>query len=145
MKVPRRIFRQYDIRGIVGEEITTDFAYALGKAYGTILRDHGGNTVSIGQDVRPSSPDLADALIDGLRTEGINVIRIGTVPTPLLYFSLFHLPVDGGIQVTASHNPREYNGFKINLGRDVVWGEGIQRIREIIEKEAFLKTFERGK
>ncbi|RKY99774.1 MAG: phosphomannomutase, partial [Candidatus Hydrothermota bacterium] len=74
-----------------------------------------------------------------------NVIRIGTVPTPLLYFSLFHLPVDGGIQVTASHNPREYNGFKINLGRDVVWGEGIQRIREIIEKEAFLKTFERGK
>ncbi len=145
MKVPKNIFRQYDIRGIVGDEVTTELAYMLGKAYGTMLRDHGGSVASVGRDVRPSSPDLADALIDGMRSVGINVINIGVVPTPILYFSLFHLPVHGGIEVTASHNPREYNGFKINLGHNVVWGEGIQKLREIIEKETFARTFEKGK
>jgi phosphomannomutase/phosphoglucomutase len=145
MKVNPAIFRMYDIRGVVGSDITPDFAEILGLAYGTYLREKGGQRVSVGRDVRPSSLDLKDALIEGLRRTGIHVTDIGIVPTPLLYFSLHNLPVDGGIEVTASHNPKEYNGFKINLGKETLYGEEIQKLREIMEGGNFPKTFERGK
>ncbi len=145
MKVNPQIFRMYDVRGIAGEDITTDLAYALGKAYGTMLRNKGGDTITVGRDVRKTSKDLQDALIDGLRSVGVNVINIGVVPTPVMYFSLFKWPVHGGIQVTASHNPKEYNGFKINIGRDTVYGDGIQELRRMIESEEFFNTHERGK
>ncbi len=145
MKVNREIFRMYDIRGIVGRDITPDFAYHLGKGYGTIIRNAGGKRLSVGNDVRKSSPELKDALIDGLTSVGIEVLDLGTVPTPVMYFSTFTLPVDGGIEVTASHNPKEYNGFKINFGKESFFGDDIQKLREIIEKEAYYKTAEKGK
>ena len=145
MKVNREIFRMYDIRGIVGTDITPDFAYHLGKGYGTIIRNAGGKRLSVGNDVRKSSPELKDALIDGLTSVGIEVLDLGTVPTPVMYFSTFTLPVDGGIEVTASHNPKEYNGFKINFGKESFFGDDIQKLRGIIEKEAYYKTAEKGK
>ncbi len=145
MKVNPQIFRMYDIRGIVGTDITPEFAFHLGKGYGTIIREKGGKRLSVGNDVRKSSPELKDALIDGLTSVGIEVLDLGTVPTPVMYFSTFTLPVHGGIEVTASHNPREYNGFKINIGKDSFFGEQIQKLRELIEKEEYLKTSERGK
>ena len=145
MKVPKEIFRMYDIRGIADRDITEDFAFNLGRAFGKIVRENGGKAVAVGMDVRPTSPKYKDALVDGFRQTGIDVYDIEVVPTPLQYYSLYKLPVDGGIQVTASHNPREYNGFKISLGKYSFFGEGIQRLREIIEKEEFLHLFERGK
>ncbi len=145
MKVNPQVFRMYDIRGIAGTDITPEFAFHLGKGYGTIIRENGGKRLSVGNDVRKSSPELKDALIDGLNSVGIEVLDLGTVPTPVMYFSTFTLPVDGGIEVTASHNPREYNGFKINIGKDSFFGEQIQKLREIIEKESYIKTVERGK
>jgi len=145
MKVNPQIFRMYDIRGIVGTEITPQFAEYLGRAYGIYLRDKGGERISIGRDVRPSSVELQDALVEGLRRTGIDVFDIGVVPTPLLYFTLYKLPVDGGIEVTASHNPKEYNGFKINLGKETLYGKEIQKLREIMEKETLPTLFERGK
>lgn len=145
MKVPKEIFRMYDIRGIADRDITEDFAFNLGRAFGKIVRENGGKAVSVGMDVRPTSPKYKAALVDGFRQTGLDVYDIGVVPTPLQYYSLYKLPVDGGIQVTASHNPREYNGFKISLGKYSFFGEGIQRLRIIIEKEEFLHLFERGK
>ncbi len=144
MQVHQSIFRKYDIRGIAGQEITEDLAYHLGRAYGSVLKEGGGSRIAVGQDVRPHSTPLKDALIDGLRDTGVSVLDLGTVPTPLMYFALFQLDVHGGIQVTASHNPPEYNGFKINLGKDTVYGDGIQDLRKRIETENYLKTHERG-
>ncbi len=145
MKINPQIFRMYDIRGIVGTDITPEFAYHLGKGYGTIIKQSGGNRLSVGNDVRKSSPELKDALIEGLTSVGVEVLDLGTVPTPVMYFSTFTLPVDGGIEVTASHNPKEYNGFKLNIGKESFFGENIQKLRDIIEKENYFKTHERGK
>jgi phosphomannomutase/phosphoglucomutase len=145
MDVERSIFRLYDIRGIVGAEIAEDFAFGLGKGYGTIVKRKGGKTLTVGCDVRPSSEGLKAALVDGLRAVGVSVIDLGTVPTPLLYFSLFVQNVQGGVQVTASHNPTEYNGFKLNLGRETFFGDDIQDLRKIMEKDDFDKTLEKGK
>jgi phosphomannomutase/phosphoglucomutase len=144
MDVERSIFRLYDIRGIVGTEIVEDFAFGLGKGYGTIVRRKGGKRLAVGSDVRPSSGPLKEALSDGLRSVGVSVVDIGTVPTPLLYFSLFVQDVQGGIQVTASHNPTEYNGFKLNLGRDTFFGDDIQDLMKLMEKDDFDRTFEKG-
>ena len=88
----------YDIRGIAGEDITPELAFALGKAYGTLLREKGGKVVSVGRDVRHTSGDLEEGLIDGLRSVGVDVYEIGVVPTPVMYYSLFKWPVHGGIQ-----------------------------------------------
>jgi phosphomannomutase/phosphoglucomutase len=145
MDVERSIFRLYDIRGIVGTEIVEDFAFGLGKAYGTIVKRKGGNTLAVGSDVRPSSDGLKAALVDGLRSVGMGVIDLGTVPTPLLYFSLFVQDVQGGVQVTASHNPTEYNGFKLNIGRKTFFGDDIQDLMVAMEKDDFDKTLEKGK
>lgn len=145
MKINPQIFRMYDIRGIVGTDITPEFAYHLGKGFGTIIKESGGQRLSVGNDVRKSSPELKDALIDGLTSTGIEVLDLGTVPTPVMYFSTFTLPVDGGIEVTASHNPKEYNGFKLNFGKESFFGENIQKLRKIIEKENYYKTYETGK
>lgn len=132
------IFRQYDIRGIVGRDLTTEAATAIGRAYATHVRDRGiQGTVSVGRDNRPSGGSLRDALVEGLTSGGVNVIDIGVVPTPLLYWSLHHLPVVGGIQITGSHNPPEYNGFKLCVGKESLHGDGIIRLREIIGQQRF--------
>ena len=129
MNLSREIFRQYDVRGIVGRDLTAGTAYTLGRAYAAYLANRGhSGPVAIGRDNRPSGDELRDALVRGLTESGLDVIDIGQVPTPLLYWSLNHLAVAGGIQVTGSHNPPEYNGFKLSLGTASIHGEEIQEI-----------------
>jgi phosphomannomutase/phosphoglucomutase len=129
MTLSREIFRQYDVRGVVGRDLTADAAYALGRAYAAYLSNKGASgSVAVGRDNRPSGDELRDALVRGLTECGLNVVDVGLVPTPLLYWALNHLDVVGGIQVTGSHNPPEYNGFKLSLGTESIHGEEIQEL-----------------
>ena len=135
MAIHPGIFRQYDIRGIVDRDLTIEAATAIGRAYATLVRNRGiEGTVSVGRDNRPSGGMLRDALVEGLTSAGANVVDIGVVPTPLLYWSLHHLSVIGGIQITGSHNPPEYNGFKLCVGHDSLHGDGILALRQLIER-----------
>ena len=131
------IFREYDIRGIFPEELNQDTAYQLGLALGTYFQDNGVRKISVGRDCRLSSPDLSKWLIQGLNQAGTDVIDVGMVPTPLLYFSLHKLAVGGGIQITGSHNPPEFNGFKICLGEASIHGQEIRKIRKIAASAEF--------
>ncbi len=132
------LFREYDIRGIVGKDLTEDVAERIGRAYATMAEAKGVKTVSVGRDGRLSSPSLRDGLVRGLMAGGVHVVDLGVCPTPLLYFSLFRLPVDGGIMITGSHNAADYNGFKVCLGRETLHGEEIQELRRIMEAGAFV-------
>ncbi len=132
------IFRTYDIRGIAKEDLTDDVVYRLGRAYATYISREGLNEISLGRDVRLSSCRIRDALAGGLLDGGLEVIDVGEVPTPVLYFSTFFLDLDGGIMITGSHNPKEYNGFKILKGKNTIYGEEIQSLREIVESEDFV-------
>lgn len=129
------IFRAYDIRGIWGEELTEEVAENVGKAYGGTLPV--GSTISVGRDVRLSGPDLMPALIKGLVSTGLNVIDVGVVPTPLLYFSIHNWDLDGGIMITGSHNPPKYNGFKMCRQGGTLYGPHIKELEGIIEKGDF--------
>ncbi|MFP4347283.1 MAG: phosphomannomutase/phosphoglucomutase [Desulfococcaceae bacterium] len=131
------IFREYDIRGIAGEDITEDEVHLLGKGIGAYLKARGCTQLTVGRDCRLTSDAYAGRLIDGLTGAGCDVIDIGVCPTPLLYFSIQFLKQEGGVMVTASHNPKEYNGFKICMGPDSVHGKDIQEIRQIIDDRAF--------
>lgn len=122
------VLREYDIRGIVGETLGPDDARAIGRAYGTILRERGGASVCVGRDGRLSSPALAEALVEGLVETGLIVRQVGLGPTPMLYFAVHQLNADGGIQVTGSHNPPTHNGFKMMLGKASFYGEAIQKL-----------------
>ncbi len=136
MIVDDSIFREYDIRGIVGQNLDEQFACALGQAFALHLKKAFKKedlTVSIGYDARLSSKDLFNALCFGLNHSGVKVIDIGLVATPVAYFSLFNLPIDGGIMITASHNPPQYNGFKLSVGKNTIFGEQIQTIKEIMK------------
>jgi len=132
-----QIFREYDIRGIAGTDLSEEVLEKLGKAYGTYIKDYGAATISIGRDCRLSSPAYAKAFSRGVSSTGVNVIDIGMVTTPMLYFSLYNLDVGGGVMITASHNPGEYNGIKLSRGRESVFGSEIQKIREIAESGDF--------
>ena len=135
--IPSRIFRQYDVRGIVGRDLTADVARALGTAYAAYLDQHAGSgAVAVGRDNRPSGDMLRDALIDGLTASGRDVVDIGVVPTPLLYWSLHHERVAGGIQITGSHNPPEYNGFKLSVGTASLHGDEIQELHRLTSTAA---------
>lgn len=134
VQVNPSIFRQYDVRGIVGKDLTLEVVEELGKGYGTYMRRHGYKRVSLGYDARPSSPEFCEAITRGMVSTGLDVVQIGLVATPMLYFSLFHLDVDGGVMITGSHNPPEFNGFKLGMGKTTLYGEQIQAIREIIER-----------
>ncbi|MEK6618975.1 MAG: phosphomannomutase/phosphoglucomutase [Nitrospirota bacterium] len=131
------LFREYDIRGIVGEELTEEVTERIGRAFATLGKEKGMKTVSVGRDGRPSSPALRDRLIRGLTTGGLNVLDIGICPTPVLYFSLFQLPVDGGVMITGSHNASEYNGLKLCVGKEALHGEEIQHVRKVMEAGRF--------
>lgn len=131
------IFREYDIRGRVPDDLDQGSVTLLGRSLGTYFRERGARSISLGRDCRLSSPELAEALSQGLRKTGVTVVNVGMVPTPLLYFSLYHLEVDGGVQVTGSHNPPEYNGFKVCLGKSTIHGDEIQKIRRIGESGLF--------
>ncbi len=131
------IFREYDIRGIVKNELTPDVVEKIGRAYATIARERGVQTVAVGRDGRLTSPALRDQLLAGLMGAGLNVVDIGLCATPLLYFSLYHCEVNGGIMITGSHNAAEYNGFKMCVGKEALYGENIQRLKEIFDHEQF--------
>jgi len=132
------LFREYDLRGIVGDDLTEEIAERVGRAYCTHVKNRGAKTISVGRDGRLSSPLLHKALIRGLLAGGLNVIDIGICSSPLVYFSLFTLSVDGGIMITGSHNAAEYNGFKICVGKDAIYGEEIQELRRVMEKSTFV-------
>ena len=131
------IFREYDIRGVADKDFDEAFARTLGQAYGTLLREKGKRVVAVGGDCRLTSEKYQKALAEGIASTGLDVIEIGTCPTPLLYFSLFHFDLDGGIQVTGSHNPPDFNGFKVCLGKQTLFGEQIQHLRTLVEAGRF--------
>jgi phosphomannomutase len=131
------ILREYDVRGIVGETLSTADALALGRAYATMVRKVGGTRVCVGMDGRLSSPELAEAVIGGLVAGGVDVQWIGRGPTPMLYFAVHHLDADGGVQVTGSHNPPAHNGFKMMLGKKSFFGEQIQELGRIAAQGAY--------
>jgi len=133
MQINSVIFREYDIRGTVDKELSTEFARVLGRAYGTLAREHGLNRIGVGHDCRLSSPGYAEALAHGIADEGLDVVLTGQGPTPQLYFSVFTLDLGGGIQVTGSHNPPDMNGFKILLGKQTLSGSDIQDLKRRCE------------
>jgi phosphomannomutase / phosphoglucomutase len=141
MALNAHIFREYDVRGIVDQDLTGDVAERLGQAYGSELRNllggGGALVVALGRDNRPSSPVLAASIARGIRATGVNVIDYGTVPTPLLYYAAARDGCDGGLQVTGSHNPPEYNGFKMIVRNRPLYGAAIQELRDRMEHERF--------
>jgi phosphomannomutase len=133
MSISQTIFRQYDVRGIVGTDLTDEVAYGIGRGYASLLAARGiSGAVAVGRDNRPSGDALRDALVRGLTECGVDVVDVGVVPTPLLYWALHHEPVVGGIQITGSHNPPESNGFKMCLGTASLHGADIQTLYQYI-------------
>ncbi len=139
MKINPNIFRQYDVRGIVGRDLTPEAVELLGQGYGTYVARKGVGTVSLGYDARSSSPQFNEALTRGITSSGVNVVQLGLVATPTLYFSLFCLDVGGGVMITGSHNPPEYNGFKLGLGKTTIYGDEIQKVLTIIPSGQFAR------
>ena len=123
--------REYDIRGVVGRTLHLSDAFAIGRSFGSVVARAGGQTVAVGYDGRLSSPDMAAALTDGLKASGMEVLRVGRGPTPMLYFAATTLATDGAVMVTGSHNPPDYNGFKMMLGRRAFFGADIQHLGRI--------------
>ncbi|MEP6620753.1 MAG: phosphomannomutase/phosphoglucomutase [bacterium] len=137
MTIAAGIFRQYDIRGVVDDDLTVEAARAIGGAYAALMLERGvTGEVAVGRDNRPSGDKLRDALVDGLTSAGVDVVDIGVVPTPALYWSLHHLRVIGGIQITGSHNPPEYNGFKLCFGTESLHGHDLQHLLGLIRSNA---------
>ncbi len=132
-----KIFREYDIRGVAGEDFNEAEVLLLGKAIGTYLQDHGRSFAAVGRDCRLTSTTYSQQVIQGLLDSGCDVVDIGVCPTPVFYFAINHLSTGGGVMVTASHNPPEYNGFKLCLDMDSIFGKEILKIRDIITSQAF--------
>ncbi len=133
----QRMFREYDLRGIVDQDFDLADVETLGRGFGTYLKDHGGRVAVVGRDCRLSSPAIREAVVKGLTATGARVIDLGLCPTPVFYFALRHLQADGGLMITASHNPPQYNGFKVCLGPDTIFGQQIQDFRRLVEKGVF--------
>ena len=139
MTINPNIFRQYDIRGIVDQDLTGETVELLGKGIGTYLRQRKKKVVVMGRDCRLSSEPFSKALTNGLVSTGCQVIDLGIIPTPLLYFTIFYKKKEAGVMITGSHNPPEYNGFKVMDGEETLYGEAIQEIYRIINKGKFRK------
>ncbi|HUF89052.1 MAG TPA: phosphomannomutase/phosphoglucomutase [Gemmatimonadota bacterium] len=140
MKSPAHIFREYDVRGLVDEDLSDELVRALGRAFATFLRRAVGSErveIALGRDVRPSSEGLRDALAEGMAAAGARVVDVGVVPTPVVYYACHRLGTDGGVMITGSHNPPEYNGFKLGYRDLPLTGEEIQRVRGLIEADDF--------
>ena len=131
------IFREYDIRGIADQELDSEGVEQLGRAIGAYIRRERGNRLNVARDCRLSSPRLHEAIVAGLVSSGCEVTDLGMAPTPLLYYASFKLEADGGVMITGSHNPPEYNGFKVMCGKSTLYGEEIQKLREIIASGQF--------
>lgn len=138
LEITPTIFREYDIRGLVGREITVETAGAIARAYAAYLRERGERRVVVGRDLRESSPQIRDAVVQALVESGCDVTDIGTVITPVFYFARVHLGIDGGVMITASHNPPEFNGFKLAHGFGTIYGSEIQEIRRIAASREFV-------
>tara|TARA_B110000438_G_scaffold224796_1_gene218703 strand:- start:143 stop:1513 length:1371 start_codon:yes stop_codon:yes gene_type:complete len=139
MKLNKYIFREYDIRGKVSDDFPEDVVENLGKAFGTFIKRGGGKEIALSGDVRLTTPMLIKQFKSGVLSTGIDVINIGILPTPVNYYSMYKLDVAGAVQITGSHNPPEFNGFKMSRNRKAVFGQSIQELRTIIEKEDFEK------
>jgi phosphomannomutase / phosphoglucomutase len=133
-----QIFREYDVRGIVGEDLTEPVVERLGKGLGTMVVRAGGRSVVVGRDARLSSPAFRDAFVAGVNSTGLDVYDVGIVPTPIVYFAANTLPVEGLAMITGSHNPGHYNGFKMGVGKTTFYGETIQQLRALIEQNDFV-------
>jgi phosphomannomutase/phosphoglucomutase len=138
MKINPQIYREYDIRGVVDKDLTPEIIRRLGQGFGTHMARLGRKNLVVGRDGRLSSPSYGEALIEGLISTGCNIVDIGVCPTPVYYFSIFHLNKDGGMMVTGSHNPPEFNGFKVSVGKSTIFGEEIQKLGRLIEKGEFV-------
>jgi phosphomannomutase/phosphoglucomutase len=136
-KLSPTIFREYDIRGLAGRDLTEEAVHLVGKALGTRIREAGGRRAAVGRDARLSGPAFARAMISALRSTGVDVLDLGVVPTPLTYFAAHTAGVDGICMITGSHNPPEYNGLKIGLGAATLHGEEIQALRRLAESGPF--------
>jgi phosphomannomutase/phosphoglucomutase len=137
VNVPAEIFRTYDIRGIVGRTLTPEIVHAIGRALGSLARERGAPTFAVGRDGRLSGPELSNALIEGMLAAGADAIDIGMAPTPVTYFAAHHLGCGSCVSVTGSHNPPDYNGLKVVIGGDTLYGDDILLVRKIIEQENF--------
>jgi phosphomannomutase/phosphoglucomutase len=134
-----RVFREYDIRGVADRDLGDDFVRDLGRAVGTLLARRGQTRLALGRDCRLSSPRIHAAFLEGLLATGARVTDVGVVPTPLLYFAPFHLDLEGGVQITGSHNPAPDNGFKIVSGRTTIHGGDIQALRALVDARDFVE------
>ncbi len=139
MNIKPEIFRQYDIRGIVDKDLTQDTVELLGKGIGTYFRRNKRKEVAMGRDCRLSSPNFSEALSRGLLSTGCKIIDLGVIPTPLLYFTMYNKKMEAGVIITGSHNPPEYNGFKMMVGEETLYGEAIQDIFTIIKNNDFIE------
>ncbi len=139
MKIKPEIFRQYDIRGIVDKDLTPETVELLGKGIGTYFRRHERKEVALGRDCRLSSPIFSEALSRGLHSTGCELVDLGIIPTPLLYFAIYDKKMEAGVMITGSHNPPEYNGFKVMVGEETLYGEAIQDILAIIQENKFIE------
>ena len=137
MKINKYIFREYDIRGKVSDDFPPEVVENLGKAFGTFISRSGGQEIALSGDVRLTTPSLIESFKTGVLSTGVDVINIGILPTPANYFSMFKLDVAGAVQITGSHNPPEFNGFKMSRNKKSVFGDSIQDLRSIIEKEDY--------
>ena len=137
MKLNRNIFREYDIRGVAGKDLTRATAALIGRAVGTYELDHGKHRITLARDCRLSSDELHEGFVEGALSTGLEILDVGICPTPLLYFSVRHHRADGGVMITGSHNPAEDNGFKVCVGPDTIHGKEIRRLYEIAESGAF--------
>lgn len=133
------VFREYDIRGVVGTDIVLDDVRRLGQAWGTYLRRHDRQKALLGYDTRSSSPAFRDAMTEGLTSAGVDVVDIGQVVTPIFYWARVHYQIDAGVMITASHNPAEFNGFKLALGPSTIYGDDIQTVRVLMESGQFAR------
>lgn len=138
MKIKPEIFRQYDIRGVVDKDLTQETVEVLGKGIGTYFRRNQSKVVALGRDCRLSSPLFSEALAKGLLSTGCQIVDLGIIPTPLLYFTMYTQETEAGVIITGSHNPPEYNGFKMMVGEETLYGEAIQDILAIVQKEDFM-------
>jgi phosphomannomutase/phosphoglucomutase len=139
VKIKPEIFRQYDIRGIVDKDLTPETVELLGKGIGTYFRRHERKEVALGRDCRLSSPIFSEALSRGLHSTGCELVDLGIIPTPLLYFAIYDKKIEAGVMITGSHNPPEYNGFKVMVGEETLYGEAIQDILAIIQENKFIE------
>jgi phosphomannomutase/phosphoglucomutase len=135
--ISKTIFREYDIRGLVDQDLTEDAVLLVGRALGAEVREQGGHRVVMGRDCRESGPRFARAMAAGLNSAGVDVTDLGVVPTPLTYFAAATLPVDGLVMITGSHNPPEYNGLKVGVGKSTLHGDGIQALLRRIAADRF--------